>query len=95
MDMLKAQAPEDDGETYISENGGSYNNLLEAQEKSPPKKGLHRVRSGSNLAALKVEQESGEDIQTKQQKFQKAIGSASGFDLSQISKHYQHRRKLR
>lgn len=57
-------------------------------------KGLVRVRSGSNLAALEVESK-GADIKIKEEKFKADIGPQQGFDLSQINTHYEHRRRLR
>jgi hypothetical protein len=59
------------------------------------KKGMIRVRSGSNLAALVVEQKEGSDLKLKEDKFKSDIGPQMGFDLSKISSHYEHRRRLR
>jgi len=55
-----------------------------------------RVRSGSNLAAMVVEQQnSGEQMDQREEEFKKEIGPESGFDLSKIRSHYEHRRALR
>lgn len=54
-----------------------------------------RVRSGSNLSAIVVEQKQGQDLKYKEEKFKIAIGPQLGFDLSKIGSHYEHRRRLR
>lgn len=54
-----------------------------------------RVRSGSNLAALVVEQKGGTDLKYKEEKFKQEVGPQQGYDLSKISSHYEHRRRLR
>jgi len=58
-------------------------------------RGLPKVRSASNLAALTVEQKQGQDIKLKEEQFKAEIGPQQGFDLSKISTHYEHRRRLR
>jgi hypothetical protein len=59
------------------------------------KRGLPKVRSGSNLAALVVEQKQGVDLKYKEEKFKADINPRAGFDLSKIGSHYEHRRRLR
>ena len=54
-----------------------------------------KVRSGSNLAAMTVEQQNGQNNQQREQQFKEQIGATQGFDLSKISTHYNHRRMLR
>lgn len=56
---------------------------------------MHRVRSGSSLAALVVEQAQGADLKLKEEKFKTDIGPREGYDLSKIATHYEHRRRLR
>jgi len=53
---------------------------------------MPRVRSGSDLAAVKVESK---DIETKEEQFKKKIEPEKGFDLKQIGTHYESRRQLR
>ncbi len=55
---------------------------------------MHRIRSGSNLAAVIVESRDG-NIKQKEEQLSKQIGPHDGFDLKQIGVHYQHRRRLR
>ena len=62
---------------------------------SAEKRRLTRVRSGHDLSALKVEQKGEKDLKVKEQEFKKEVGAQIGFDLKQISSHYEHRRKLR
>lgn len=53
------------------------------------------MRSGSNLAAVVVEQKQGVDLKQKEEQFKQEVGPLEGFDLKQISSHYEHRRKMR
>lgn len=61
MEALKANDEEEQVETakYVDENGNlvDYEKPLESEE---PKRGLHKVRSGSNLAEMK--QQTGKDL---------------------------------
>lgn len=59
------------------------------------KKGLIKVRSGSDLSAVILEQKQGQDLKQKEEKFKLDIGPSQGFDLKKISTHYEHRRRLR
>ena len=59
------------------------------------KRGLHKVRSGSNLAAIVLEQSQGQDLKIKEESFKVQIGPQHGYDLSKINTHYEHRRRLR
>jgi len=56
---------------------------------------MTRVRSGSNMAAMLIEQKQGQDLKIKEEKFKADIGPMQGFDLRKINTHYEHRRKLR
>lgn len=56
---------------------------------------MPRIRSGHNLAALKVESSSYEEITQKERQFRQEVGEDFGFDLSKINSHYEHRRYLR
>jgi len=58
------------------------------------KRGVPRVRSGSNMAAIVEEQKKG-DLKQKEEQFKAQIGPMQGFDLTKISSHYEHRRRLR
>lgn len=93
MEALKANDEEEleEAAKYVDENGNLVDH--EKHEEGVPKRGLHKVRSGSNLAEMK--QQKGKDLDESQKNFQKNLGTSKGFDLSQINKHYEHRRKLR
>jgi hypothetical protein len=58
------------------------------------RRGLPKVRSGVNIAQLYVEAKEGQ-IGQKEQQFKQSLNPAKGFDLSKISTHYAHRRRLR
>lgn len=54
----------------------------EKQASPEGKRGLTRVRSGSNLAAVVVESSKGADLKLKEEQFKAKIGPQQGFDLS-------------
>ena len=58
------------------------------------RRGLPKVRSGLNIAAVYVEAKEGQIVQ-KEQQFKQKLPENQGFDLSKISSHYSHRRRLR
>lgn len=93
MMMLQNEAKEEQSPATVITSGAAT--LSEASSTEPPKKGMVRVRSGSNLAALVVEQKQGQDLKLKEDKFKSDIGPQMGFDLSKIGSHYESRRRLR
>jgi hypothetical protein len=102
MLALKNDGVKDEGE-YQTTSGaitgkGSTTPQSPTDGESPDymsKRGLHKVRSSSLLAAVNVEQSKGSDLRLKEDKFKAEIGPSQGFDLSKISSHYEHRRRLR
>lgn len=105
MLALKNDNVKDDGEyqTVQTTSGaiatyGSTTPQSQTDGDSPDqisRRGLHKVRSSSLLAAVNVEQTKGSDLRLKEDKFKAEIGPSQGYDLSKISTHYEHRRRLR
>jgi hypothetical protein len=95
--MLALQKEEESKEEVSSTpvTEASTDSLKVPESTSTEKRGLPRVRSGSNLAAVVVEQNQGIDLKFKEEKFKADIGPSAGYDLSKISSHYEHRRRLR
>lgn len=88
---MMALQSKDDNDDYEQDQ----EQMLSQEKSSEGKKGLTRVRSGSNLAAVVVESSKGADLKLKEQQFKAQIGPQQGFDLTQINSHYESRRRLR
>jgi hypothetical protein len=57
---------------------------------------IPKIRSGSNLSALVVEQPRNQaEMSHKEERFKADMGHLTGFDLSKIKSHYENRRYLR
>ena len=54
-----------------------------------------RVSSGSNLAAMVVEQEKAQKGQDVEKQIKRDLNPDSGFDLTKIRSHYENRRMIR
>jgi hypothetical protein len=66
----------------------------EASGPAESRRGLPKVSSGVNIAAIYVEAKDGQ-IAQKETEFKQALDPVQGFDLSKINSHYMHRRRLR
>ena len=84
----------DDEDEKESDTTKTSNSPTKPVVEAEQRRGLPKVRSGVNIGVNYVEAQEGQ-LHVKEQKFKEGLAPEQGFDLSKVSTHYVHRRRLR